>query len=80
MRPCTDTAPIVGFVMPATSFNAVLLPEPLRPTSPKVLPAGTRKEKFESAVNVSSGLSSPRMLRFVNALLSVANWRLPYRR
>ena len=34
MRPLTRTVPVVGFVMPATSFNAVLLPEPLRPMIP----------------------------------------------
>ena len=26
--------PLVGLVMPATSFSAVLLPEPLRPMTP----------------------------------------------
>ena len=41
MRPCTVTVPVVGFVMPATSFSAVLLPDPLRPTTPEVRPAGT---------------------------------------
>ena len=34
MRPSTFTVPVVGFVMPATSFNAVLLPDPLRPMIP----------------------------------------------
>ena len=34
MRPCTVTVPLVGFVMPATSLSAVLLPEPLRPITP----------------------------------------------
>ena len=33
--------PVVGFVIPATSFSAVLLPEPLRPITPKVEPFGT---------------------------------------
>ena len=28
------TVPLVGLVMPATSFSAVLLPEPLRPITP----------------------------------------------
>ena len=34
IRPSTFTVPVVGFVMPATSFSAVLLPEPLRPMIP----------------------------------------------
>ena len=34
MRPRTVTVPLVGFVMPATSFSAVLLPDPLRPMTP----------------------------------------------
>ena len=38
MRPRTVTVPDVGFVIPATSFNAVLLPDPLRPITPIVLP------------------------------------------
>ena len=29
-RPC----PVVGFVMPATSLSAVLLPDPFRPMTP----------------------------------------------
>ena len=38
MRPRTVTVPLVGFVMPATSFSAVLLPDPFRPMTPNVLP------------------------------------------
>ena len=34
MRPCTRTVPLVGLVIPATSFSAVLLPDPFRPTTP----------------------------------------------
>ena len=34
IRPCTVTVPVVGLVMPATSFSAVLLPEPFRPMTP----------------------------------------------
>ena len=34
MRPSTFTVPVVGFVMPATSFSAVLLPDPFRPMMP----------------------------------------------
>jgi hypothetical protein len=34
MRPSTVTVPLVGLVMPATSFSAVLLPDPLRPMTP----------------------------------------------
>ena len=32
--PATRTVPLVGLVMPATSFSRVLLPEPLRPMTP----------------------------------------------
>ena len=32
--PRTFTVPLVGFVMPATSLSAVLLPDPLRPITP----------------------------------------------
>ena len=35
------TVPVVGLVMPATTFSAVLLPDPLRPTMPKVQPGLT---------------------------------------
>ncbi len=34
MRPVTFTVPDVGFVMPATSFSAVLFPEPFLPMTP----------------------------------------------
>ena len=34
MRPSTRTVPLVGLVMPATSFSAVLLPDPFRPMTP----------------------------------------------
>ena len=35
MRPCDRApCPLVGLVMPATSFSAVLLPEPFRPITP----------------------------------------------
>ena len=30
--------------MPATSFSAVLLPDPLRPMTPKVIPFGTAND------------------------------------
>ena len=40
-RPCTRTSPCVGFVMPATSLSKVLLPDPLRPMTPKVPPFAT---------------------------------------
>ena len=33
--------PVVGLVMPATSLSIVLLPEPLRPITPSVRPAGS---------------------------------------
>ena len=41
--------PIVGFVMPATSFSAVLLPDPFRPMTPIVLPGGTANDTSFSA-------------------------------
>ena len=44
MRPSTVTVPLVGFVMPATSFSAVLLPDPLRPMTPSVWPLGTAND------------------------------------
>ena len=36
--------PVVGFVIPATSLSIVLLPEPFRPITPSVRPAGTVKD------------------------------------
>ncbi len=77
IRPLTLTVPLVGFVMPATSLSAVLFPEPLRPTTPKVWPAVTVKDTSLSAGNVSAGRRSFRMLRCRSALLSVANCRPP---
>ena len=53
--PSTCTVPIVGFVMPATSFSAVLLPDPFRPMTPNVAPFGTLKDTSVSAGNVSPG-------------------------
>ena len=57
------TVPLVGLVMPATSFSSVLLPEPLRPMTPSVGPCGTVNDTSFSAGNVSSGCRSRRMLR-----------------
>ena len=65
--------PHVGLVMPATSFSAVLLPDPLRPMTPKVDPCGTMNDTSFSAGNVSLGCRSRRMLRCSSALFSVAN-------
>ena len=73
--PTTSTGPFVGFVIPATSFSAVLLPEPFRPITPKVDPFGTVKDTSVRAGNVSLGCRSRRMLRWSSALLSVANCR-----
>ena len=75
MRPSTVTVPLVGLVMPATSLSAVLLPEPLRPITPKVEPFGTVNDTSVSAGKVSLGCRSRRMLRCSSALLSVANCR-----
>ena len=49
MRPLTATVPLVGLVIPATSFSSVLLPEPLRPMTPSVRPVGTVKVTSHSA-------------------------------
>ena len=63
IRPSTLTRPLVGLVMPATSFSAVLLPDPLRPMTPNVEPLGTVNETSVRAGNVSLGCRSRRMLR-----------------
>ena len=55
MRPCTSTVPVVGLVMPATSLSSVLLPEPFRPMTPSVRPAGSVNDTSFTAENVSSG-------------------------
>ena len=59
--------------MPVTSFNSVDLPEPLRPTSPKVFPRGTESETSRSAGMIAEGASG-RFSRFTqrtSSLLSV---------
>ena len=73
MRPSTFTVPLVGLVMPATSFSSVLLPDPLRPMMPKVVPVGTVRLTSFSAVKVSSGRRFSIRLRESSALFSVAN-------
>ena len=73
IRPLTTTVPDVGFVMPATSLSIVLLPEPLRPITPSVRPAGSVKDTSFTAENVSSGSRSRTRLRDSSALFSVAN-------
>ena len=75
MRPRTTTSPTLGLVMPATSLSSVLLPDPLRPITPSVRPAGTVNETFRTAGNTSSGLRSRIRLPDSSALFSVANWR-----
>ena len=72
-RPFTTTVPVVGFVMPATSFSIVLLPDPLRPMTPRVRPAGTVKVTSRTAGNVSSGFRSRIKLPDSSALFNVAN-------
>ena len=69
------TVPLVGFVIPATSFSIVLLPDPFRPITPSVRPLGTVKDTSVTAENVSSGFRSRTRLRDSRALLSVANCR-----
>ena len=58
IRPFTVTVPCDGLVIPATSLSIVLLPEPLRPMTPRVQPAGTVNDTSRTAVKVSSGLRS----------------------
>ena len=77
IRPSTFTVPLVGFVMPATSFSAVLLPDPLRPMTPYVEPFGTLNDTSLQRGEVSLGCRSRRMLRCSSALLSVENCRPP---
>ena len=43
--------------MPVTNFNRVDVPEPLRPTSPKVFPRGTESETSRSAGMIAEGAS-----------------------
>ena len=45
----TRTVPPVGFVMPATSLSAVLLPDPFRPMTPTVDPLATLNDTSLSA-------------------------------
>ena len=76
IRPFTLTVPVVGLVMPATSFSIVLLPEPLRPMTPSVRPAGTVKVTSLHAPRTSRpGCRSRTRLRDSSALFSVANCR-----
>ena len=75
MRPWTVTVPVVGFVMPATSLRSVLFPEPFRPITPRVRPAGSVNDMSFTAENVSSGSRSRTRLLDSSALLSVANCR-----
>src|SRR5713226_1730848 len=55
-RPFTATLPLVGFVMPATSLSAVLLPDPFGPTTPKVRPNGSGKS---TALKLVAGITKP---------------------
>ena len=75
IRPLTVTVPLVGLVIPATSLSIVLLPEPLRPMTPSVRPAGRVKVTSCTAEKVSSGSRSRTRLLDSSALLSVANCR-----
>jgi hypothetical protein len=75
IRPFTRTVPDVGFVMPATSFSIVLLPDPFRPITPSVRPRGTVNVTSSTAWKVSSGLRSRTRLRDSSALFRVANCR-----
>jgi hypothetical protein len=67
--------PLVGRVMPATSFNIVLLPDPFGPMIPYVRPGGTVNDTSFSAWNVSSAFRSEIKLPDSSALFSVANCR-----
>ena len=77
IRPFTFTSPLVGFVMPATSFSAVLLPDPLRPITPNVDPVGTVKERSFTAAKLSAGARSRITLLRSRALFSVEKCRPP---
>ena len=59
--------------MPATTFSAVLLPDPLRPMMPNVQPGFTLNDTPRRAWNVSSGFRSPMRVPERMALFSVAN-------
>ena len=58
--------------MPATSFSIVLLPEPLRPITPSVRPAGT--------VNDTSRMARERFVRVQVANQAAAKQRALQRR
>ena len=80
-RPPTRTWPLVGLVMPATSFSRVLFPEPLRPMMPQVVPASTVNDTSSKARNDSLGLRCRTRLPVSSALFRVANRRsYPYLR
>ena len=67
--------------MPATSFNKVLFPDPLRPMMPQVAPASTVNDTSSSARNDSSGRRCRTRLPVSSALFRVANRRwYPYLR
>jgi hypothetical protein len=58
--------------MPAMMRISVLLPEPLRPSMPRVAPAGTARLTSVRASRCAAGLAlAPREPRFVSAVLSV---------
>ena len=59
--------------MPATTFSAVLFPDPFLPTMPNVQPGRTANDTPLSAWNVSSGFRSLTRVPERIALLSVAN-------
>src|SRR3569623_3575903 len=60
MRPCTVTLPTVGRRVPQMICSKVDLPEPLRPTMPRVSPRATEKSMSRKAQNSRySGRSAP---------------------
>ena len=61
MRPPTATRPDVGLTIPESRRRSVVLPEPLRPTSPTALPGSTPNETSRSAQT-----SEPRACRRAN--------------
>ena len=81
IRPRTCSVPVVGLVIPATSFSSVLLPEPFLPMRPIVLPGATSNDTPSTARSTSRGSSSLARLPLSSALLSVENCRrYAYRR
>ena len=78
-RPRSRIRPSVGGVIRESSFSSVLLPAPLRPTTPITSPSATVKEIPRSAQKCSGEsllAESRRPKRCASASRSVS-WRIP---